>query len=342
MTPSGLEEKSARPSAWVVRAGASGEFAEEFLSHQIVAIGFSPTGNVAGMTRDEVTRAVSSWGRSPQGARMLFEFASEIKIGDLIITPAPGAESALVGSVGGDYEYAEDPPIDDLHHSRKMRWRGWVSTGTLEASSVNNLKLRPTLYKPGEQEKLLGLAELPLVRGNPTSPDAMTFHDNIWLEITDRNNIGTDLTGGQRRQDGGTSSHYSLAKTIRPGDLVFHWDKRRGAIVGRSFTEGQLEEVGEHWLFPLRGYVELERPVTLAKLRAKEQEIREIHRRHKQASPDKLFFPFQLSDTRPLRPAEQYLARFPLEIVDIFEELANIPVRPLNISDLLENALELL
>jgi hypothetical protein len=68
-------------------------------------------------------------------------------------------------------------------------------------------------------------------------------------------------------------------------------------------------------LFPLADFQDLEQPVTLADLRASEPilrtEIESLQRTHK----GPLYLPFALSDKRPVRVAQTYLAKMPRELV---------------------------
>ena len=54
--------------------------------------------------------------------------------------------------------------------------------------------------------------------------------ERFWLEITDRPDIGADLHCPQRDAIGNRSPGYSLIWWVRPGDIVFHYDRKARAI----------------------------------------------------------------------------------------------------------------
>jgi hypothetical protein len=59
--------------------------------------------------------------------------------------------------------------------------------------------------------------------------------ERYWLEITGRDDIGTNLNAPQQGEEGAPPHwSYSLIWEVQPGDLVFHWQTTRRAIVGCS------------------------------------------------------------------------------------------------------------
>lgn len=59
-----------------------------------------------------------------------------------------------------------------------------------------------------------------------------------WLEVTQHNDIGTNLKSPQADEHGKDFSSYSLIKEIKNGDLDFHYDGKLQAIVTRSVATG--------------------------------------------------------------------------------------------------------
>ncbi|MFE7231179.1 protein NO VEIN domain-containing protein [Streptomyces sp. NPDC057596] len=168
--------------------------------------------------------------------------------------------------------------------------------------------------------------------------------ERYWLEITNRDDIGTNLLAPQVNDQGKEYWSYALVREVRPGDLVLHWDKNHGpGVVGYSHVVGepfesiitwqsrgtygrQRKASGPEaaWQAPLGGYRQLKLPVTQARLREIESRIRSL-RDHLAASVDgPVYFPFALSDTRPLRAAQGYLTKLPRALAEELPELLEL------------------
>lgn len=169
-------------------------------------------------------------------------------------------------------------------------------------------------------------------------------HERYWLEITNREDIGTNLLAPQANDRGEEYWSYALVREVRPGDLVLHWDKNHGpGVVGYSHARGEAfasvitwQSRGTYgrqrsasgpepaWEAPLGGYRRLKRPVTQARLREVEPTIRALRDRLTEAVAGPLYFPFALSDTRPLRAAQGYLTKLPRALVEELPELREL------------------
>lgn len=168
--------------------------------------------------------------------------------------------------------------------------------------------------------------------------------ERYWLEITNREDIGTNLLAPQVNDRGEEYWSYALVREVRPGDLVLHWDKNHGpGVVGYSHVRGEAfastitwQSRGSYgrqrnasgperaWEAPLGGYRLLKQPVTQARLRAIESTIRS-QRDHLMDNVDgPIYFPFALSDTRPLRAAQGYLTKLPRVLVEELPELLEL------------------
>jgi hypothetical protein len=64
--------------------------------------------------------------------------------------------------------------------------------------------------------------------------------ETYWLEITDRPDVGADLKAPQTKDDGREFWGYSLIKEVEAGDVIFHFDLRREAIVSLVARSGWL------------------------------------------------------------------------------------------------------
>ncbi len=153
-----------RPDAtfWVVRAGRRGRYASDFEAGGFVAIRFHPVGDVSDMSREQVTDVVASKRPGKKlkvsaDAGMLYRFANEIRVGDIVITPGGGTRELLFGNVTGHYEYREIPAVSNFRHVRRVEWLGWCSRDELPQKVLDSLSPPRTIFKPKGQDSLLAL-----------------------------------------------------------------------------------------------------------------------------------------------------------------------------------------
>ncbi|MGW1036843.1 protein NO VEIN domain-containing protein [Streptomyces antibioticus] len=169
-------------------------------------------------------------------------------------------------------------------------------------------------------------------------------NERYWVEITNREDIGTNLLAPQVDDSGRPYWSYTLVREVRPGDLVLHWDKNHGpGVVGYSHVRGEAfpsmitwQSRGTYgrrrsasgpepaWEAPLGGYRKLRHPVTQDRLREIETTVRTLRDRLIGAVGEPLYFPFALSGTRPLRAAQGYLTKLPLALVEELPELREL------------------
>ena len=165
-----------------------------------------------------------------------------------------------------------------------------------------------------------------------------------WIEITDRDDLGENLIAPQLDKSGHETPSYSLVRYVRPGDVVLHWSKAATAdpaivgistVAGNAFTsELEWQPHGTYgrmdvpsglrpaWEAPLMRFQQLKQPVTLARLRSVEVEVRKVHDQLAKQHPAPLYFPYALSNRRPLRTAQGYFLKFPAALLDVIPELS--------------------
>ena len=162
-----------------------------------------------------------------------------------------------------------------------------------------------------------------------------------WLETTDRDDVGVDLHTPQLDDRGREHHSYSQILEIRAGDVVFHYDKNQSAITSWSRASGEVFDRqimwGSHgaitrrrgrgaylrqgWAAELDGPHALADPVSLETLRAQEAQVLAVRSRVEEGANGSVYFPFALSDLRPLRPTQFYLTKFPAGLIDVFPGL---------------------
>jgi hypothetical protein len=164
------------------------------------------------------------------------------------------------------------------------------------------------------------------------------------VEITDRSDLGSDLAAPQVREDGSSYWSYDLVNEVADGDVVLHYEARPAnqmskwsRAIGEPYpdflTWGAHGQAGGRgpvtpyerpaWRRPLEGPFALQRSVTMQDFRDHEVAIREIHESLKEDfSGYALYFPFQLSDSRPVRAFQGYIAKMPRDLLLALPELA--------------------
>jgi hypothetical protein len=164
--------------------------------------------------------------------------------------------------------------------------------------------------------------------------------ERYWLESTDRDDIGTDLRAPLTDGGGDDNWRYGLFREAKVGDLVFHYDKRAGAITSVSRVAGEPVDAPIVWAargsyarergavpvevpgyrLPLSDHRPLNPAITLEALRARRAEIGALRDALVAETGGPLYFPFELAD-RPLRPLQGYAFKLPARFVEAFPSL---------------------
>ena len=75
-----------------------------------------------------------------------------------------------------------------------------------------------------------------------------SFANNVWMEITQREDIGADLEAPSAASGDGVTGSYVLVPAVRTDDLVIHYDSRREAIVGVSVAMSSAKPTPISWV----------------------------------------------------------------------------------------------
>lgn len=163
--------------------------------------------------------------------------------------------------------------------------------------------------------------------------------ERFWLEATDRPDIGSDLRAPLADAAGRENWRYTLFRAARSGDVVFHYDAGARAIVAWSTVTGASVEAPIVWAArgsyardrgaqpaPMPGYRVplgdtrmLAEPVTLERIRARKPQLIEMMTALREAvGGGPLYFPFELSESRPVRPLQGYAFKLPVAFVELF------------------------
>jgi hypothetical protein len=165
------------------------------------------------------------------------------------------------------------------------------------------------------------------------------------MEITGRDDLGANLAAPQTDERGEEYVGYTLVREVHDGDVVFTSTATSArlslgrvrsaapttapivwAARGTSFRQHGGGEAYERpgWFFNLEGPYPLDEPVTLAWLRSHEDQVRAVRATLASTYPGMLYFPFAVSDRRPLRAAQTYMAKFPAGLVSRVPTLAAV------------------
>jgi len=84
------------------------------------------------------------------------------------------------------------------------------------------------------------------------------------------------------------------------------------------------------WYLGLQQFERLGAPITLEQIRDQANAVRALTTSLKEKFGDRLYFPFELSDRRPIRPMQGYLFKLPKAFLELFEPVsADLEVGPM-------------
>ena len=165
------ERENGVPAVWMVRAGRGGAYAPAFVERGALIVGWGATGDVSGMSREDVFQRVAICfpdvhrNSRGQAANTLYRIANTMADGDLVLTPEPASRTILFGRVTAPYEFLDEPVVEDYQHLRRVTWFARVERGELSYGAKNSLGSLMTLTRPNNAAELLRLADAHL--GDP-------------------------------------------------------------------------------------------------------------------------------------------------------------------------------
>jgi restriction system protein len=144
---------------WMVRNNG-GEYADEFIRQNIVAIGWKDVGPLKNLkTREQIIQQVrTTWPeykpmKAVVSGSQLDKIANVMQIDDRVITYDPSKRIYHIGRIAGEYEF--DPQAEDvLAHRRKVTWENEIERDRLSVPSKNSLGSTLTVFEiPEKVEK---------------------------------------------------------------------------------------------------------------------------------------------------------------------------------------------
>jgi hypothetical protein len=168
----------------------------------------------------------------------------------------------------------------------------------------------------------------------------------FWMEITDRDDLGTDLNAPERTEKDREYWSYRFVREVREGDVVLHYRSRPiNAITAWSRATGEpyRDEVfwGAHgqasgrgpvapywrpgWRRPLDGPYSLSEPVTAAFLNSIRPDVVRVLDEVQATHPrQRTYPPFVEYGGRELRAFQGYLTKVPRALMELVPELAEV------------------
>lgn len=169
--------------------------------------------------------------------------------------------------------------------------------------------------------------------------------ENIYMEITQRTDIGDDLKAPSVARGGAATPGYALLRAVGPGDIILHYDGRREAVVGASRVSGHAEDARLLWVargtsarlarekprslsgtrVPLDHFTPVDPPLTLADIRQQEDPILQVRGAiEARAGSRPLYFPWVRYRNGPIRTFQSYLVKMPRSVVELFPSLSRV------------------
>lgn len=164
--------------------------------------------------------------------------------------------------------------------------------------------------------------------------------ERYWIEITGRDDIGADLHAPSANENDDAFWSYDLIHRVNPGDLVYHYDRNRRAIIGYSEAVGKpwadkvvwaaqgmsarkqgiLPHLRDGFRLGLGGFVPLPAPVTKEMLVARKAALFAIREAvGTSGKPSRFpFIPYGEADVRAL---QGYLTKLPKGLFEVLPEL---------------------
>jgi hypothetical protein len=150
-------------------------------------------------------------------------------------------------------------------------------------------------------------------------------NEDLWIEISDRDDFGANLTHFVEAANGAVLPSYHLARDeMNIGDIVFHFDQHWDGIRSWSSVAGSFQEHGDAWEVELDGPNRLRPAIPYNRLVDAEVQITEVLDSLPRSREPARHLPFALKSDG-LHLAQTYLAKLPRGLVTIFPQLATPP-----------------
>ncbi len=238
-------------TTWVVRAGSAKQYLEAFLQQNIVGLGWndlSPETDWSSKSAiasalehaypNQKAGTINSW------ASQIYRFATELSIGDFVLTPGHDGKEVFVGEVASDLRVMPDGSAVLL--ARDVVWRASPITTTSLADDLRRtLGSIMTLFTPrvtGAQHRLEAILDGNADPGPEESPSELS---RAW--IFQANPDRYDLLAALEKASDDHWAANQNRQWIRPGDRVWFRITGKGDGSGAGiYAVGRVLSEPEH------------------------------------------------------------------------------------------------
>jgi MoxR-like ATPase len=177
---------------WLLAAGRGGQIADDFLSTKTISVGFDFFEDLANYDdqdsiREKIVDRTGEDSSYKNVALALYEFAYEMKPGDIVFLKAGSRKILGVGVITSDYRYEPNPRVANHSHARDIQW---IKTGSWQIRNDDRQLVQKTLTditlysrQVADLRNLLGLDEsaldVPLVPAPTAQYEPYSKHDAL-------------------------------------------------------------------------------------------------------------------------------------------------------------------
>ncbi len=113
---------------WLIRAGDDAEFIDPMRRAGLIALRDDDIGDaVVALSKPPEALPADADATDPNPIRAeIRSFVSQVKQGDIVVTPNAKRHEVWLSLVAGDYQFDPDPAIDGYRHTRPVSWLGWL------------------------------------------------------------------------------------------------------------------------------------------------------------------------------------------------------------------------
>lgn len=163
--------------------------------------------------------------------------------------------------------------------------------------------------------------------------------ENLWVEITNRNDLGSNIKAPISAQKDKKTYGYELPKYVKEGDVVLHWWRRAknranhgfygySTVVGSvqdeetswtprgRYSKSASKEPKPHTVWNLSNFTELQKPILISDINKKKDEILELIKSLEKKHGSPIYFPFCERESK-ISINQTYFAKLPVEFIDI-------------------------
>ena len=165
--------------------------------------------------------------------------------------------------------------------------------------------------------------------------------ENLWMEITDRSDLGHNIIAPLRAQKGKLTPGYELLNHVSEGDVVLHWWMRPKNKINRGFygystvvggmqkgvipwksrgryanNESKGAKPATYW--NLCDFTEFEKPILIGDINSKKREIIQLISTLEKQFGKPIYFPF-CKRKESIAVNQTYFAKLPAKLLEILD-----------------------